>query len=77
MIGQNDNGAAPRGIFLKVVALNGAAQIINTCHVVRVAQEGPGWEVFFSDSQRVQLADSEAQLLFRHLPGLPMSHAAC
>jgi hypothetical protein len=55
--------------FVQVVDVKERVQILNTRHVVKVHQDALKWRVVFTNGKPVVLDKSEADKLFKRLPG--------
>jgi hypothetical protein len=60
--------------FVKVVDVKERVQILNTRHVVKVHQHALKWRVVFTNGKPVVLDKSEADKLFKRLPGVEFTH---
>jgi hypothetical protein len=60
--------------FVQVVDVKERVQILNTRHVVKVHQHALKWRVVFTNGKPVVLDKSEADKLFKRLPGVEFTH---
>jgi hypothetical protein len=59
--------------FVQVVDVKERVQILNTRHVVKVHQDALKWRVVFTNGKPVVLDKSEADKLFKRLPGFEIT----
>jgi hypothetical protein len=57
--------------FIRIVTAQNLVRIINIEQIVQVIQQGVEWQVIPTTGQPFTLHDSEAQQLFKRLPGMP------
>lgn len=68
--------------FVQVVDSESIVQIINISQIVRASQNAPGqggkhgWQVVLTADKSVTLNESEAEKLFKRMPGLPTTAGA-
>jgi hypothetical protein len=60
--------------FVQVVDVKERVQILNTRHVVKVHQDALKWRVVFTNGKPVVLDKSEADKLFKRLPGVEITN---
>jgi hypothetical protein len=60
--------------FVQVVDVKERVQVLNTRHIVKVHQDALKWRVVFTNGKPVVLDKSEADKLFKRLPGVESTH---